>query len=152
MSCRRVGGICPQARLWCRSYPCSGRFNRPRPPPFPEAESEGWATRKIKSKIGRSLRLGHPPAAIIVSGTFLAPRHRVASIFTPFQYDPQVHDLASKTPLARAGTFCAPSIKEVNTVHDGEDQKRRQQNTDKQYGVRNPHERTGKPSQDYHAH
>jgi hypothetical protein len=30
-------------------------------PPFPKAESEGWATRKIKSKIGRSLRVGHPP-------------------------------------------------------------------------------------------
>ena len=28
----------------------------PRPPPFPRAESEGWATRKIKSKIERSLR------------------------------------------------------------------------------------------------
>src|SRR3984957_18055181 len=36
--------------------------DNPRPPPFPKAESEGWATRKIKSKIERSLRVGHPPS------------------------------------------------------------------------------------------
>jgi hypothetical protein len=30
-------------------------------PLFPEAKSEGWATRKIRGKIERSLRVGHPP-------------------------------------------------------------------------------------------
>jgi hypothetical protein len=51
------------------------RRRQSKAPPFPEAESEGWATRKIESKIERSLRVGHAPRQLPASefGSGLTP-------------------------------------------------------------------------------
>jgi hypothetical protein len=46
-------------------------------PLFREAKSEGWATRKIRGKIERSLRVGHPP--VVMSATFEVYSERSAT-------------------------------------------------------------------------